>query len=58
MTNYTENEIQEFKRFLNDLRESGTTNMFGASQNLVYEFGVEKAEARKILSNWMTTFTK
>tara|TARA_R110000803_G_scaffold25845_1_gene61693 strand:+ start:5842 stop:6018 length:177 start_codon:yes stop_codon:yes gene_type:complete len=58
MENYTQNEIKEFKRFLNDLRESGTTNMFGASQNLIYEFGIEKSEARKILSHWMKNFTK
>ena len=50
MENYTEEEVQEFKR------QSGTTNMFGASQNLVYEFGLEKTEAREILSHWMKTF--
>tara|TARA_R110000744_G_scaffold30329_2_gene71836 strand:- start:471 stop:647 length:177 start_codon:yes stop_codon:yes gene_type:complete len=58
MTNYTEQEVQEFKRFLNDLRESGTTNMFGASQNLVYEFGLDKKEAREVLSHWMKTFKR
>ena len=58
MIKYTENEIQEFKRFLNDLRESGTTNMFGAGKNLEYEFGLEKAEARKVLSSWMQNFKK
>ena len=56
MENYTEEEVQEFKRFLDALRQSGTTNMFGASQNLVYEFGLEKTEAREILSHWMKTF--
>ena len=58
MENYTTQEVQEFNRYLSDLRESGTINMFGAAPHLVYEFGVEKSEARKILSNWMKTFTR
>jgi hypothetical protein len=57
MENYTTQEVQEFNRYLSDLRESGTVNMWGATPHLVYEFGVEKDEAKKILLNWMTTFT-
>ncbi|MDD4779181.1 MAG: hypothetical protein PHT02_01065 [Tissierellia bacterium] len=37
-------------RYLDELRESGITNMLGASPYLVDEFGINKNEARKILS--------
>jgi hypothetical protein len=48
---------QEHKEFLNDLRDSGTTNMFGAARYLVEEFPeLSKQEARAILSEWMASF--
>lgn len=43
---------QEFL-FLNRLRESGTTNMFGASPYIAEEFGLSKTDARTVLSEWM-----
>ena len=46
----------EYKEFLDDLRESGVTNMFGAAPYLEEEFGLEKREARAILSQWMREF--
>ena len=42
--------------YLNELRESGETNMFGASSYLEQEFDLEKHEAREILTVWITTF--
>ena len=42
--------------FLNSLRESGVTNMFGATPYVIEEFGLEKSEARRILSLWMSNF--
>ena len=42
--------------FLNVLRESGITNMFGASPYVEEEFGIGKLEARRILSLWMHNF--
>jgi len=42
--------------FLNDLRESGKINMFGAAPVLVEVFGIDKYEAREILSAWMKSF--
>ena len=42
--------------FLDDLRDGGTVNMFGASVDLREEFGLGKSEARKILSQWMDTY--
>jgi hypothetical protein len=46
----------EHKAFLDNLRDSGETNMFGASPHIQAEFGVSKAEARAILSEWMRSF--
>ena len=39
--------------FLNRLRESGETNMFGASPYLACAFDLTRREASKILSEWM-----
>ena len=42
--------------FLDQLRESGVTNMFGAGPYLVEEFGVSRRESHEILGEWMRTF--
>lgn len=47
---------KEMFDYLNALRESAVTNMFGAAPYLVSEFGVEPAEARSVLSKWMKHF--
>jgi len=47
---------KEQKEFLDELRESGATNMFGAGSYLEEEFGLDKREARVVLSEWMKTF--
>lgn len=47
---------KEHKEFLDDLRESGVTNMFGASPYIQREFGVDKREAADILMEWMKSF--
>lgn len=39
--------------FLNNLRESGVTNMFGATPYLQDEFSLDRTEARDILTEWM-----
>lgn len=48
-----ENEVFEF---LDELRESGITNMFGARPYIVRKFHVESDEAGKLLTKWMRTF--
>jgi len=45
---------EDHNQYLNDLRESGECNMFGASPYLVAEFGIDKKEARAILAEWMS----
>lgn len=42
--------------YLEELRESGVTNMFGAGKYLQMEFGLDKREARRILADWMNNY--
>lgn len=45
--------------YLDDLRESGETNMFGAAPYLQREFpDLSAAEARAVLLDWMNTFAE
>jgi hypothetical protein len=44
---------QEYFDFLEDLRQSGDTNMFGASPYLSATFGLGKERAKEVLSKWM-----
>jgi hypothetical protein len=46
----------EHLEYLDDLRESGVTNMFGSPAYVADEFGIEWKLARKIVSYWMETF--
>lgn len=54
-TTQSEKEVMEF---LNILRDSGATNMFGAAPYVEEEFGIDKKEARRILSLWMKNFNE
>jgi len=47
---------QEEFEYLDMLRESGETNMWGASTYLKSEFGMDGKSARSILGLWMDTF--
>ena len=47
---------EEYLTYLDDLRESGVTNMFGAAPYLEQTFSLERREAREILHHWMKTF--
>lgn len=44
--------------FLNFLRRTGVTNMFGAAPYVEEEFGLDKREARRILTLWMLNFNE
>ena len=44
--------------YLEKLRRSGVTNMFGAAPYLQAEFGLSKVEAREILSSWMNNYNR
>lgn len=58
MKTQSKHTLRDYFIYLNDLRESGITNMFGARPYLMEEFGLEKQEASKILSSWMKTFSR
>ena len=50
---------QEHKDFLDNLRESGVTNMFGAAPYVQDMFPeLSKSEAKSVLIHWMKTFGK
>jgi hypothetical protein len=51
-------ELLEYFEYLDILRESGGTNMFGAGVFLQEEFALTKREARQVLSEWMQTFAE
>lgn len=42
--------------FLDQLRESGETNMFGAGEYLVDEYEISKKDAKIILKYWIESF--
>ncbi len=44
--------------FLDDLRQSGSTNMFGASEHLAAAFGLNSDEAQALLVAWMRSFPR
>lgn len=42
--------------YLNDLRDSGVTNMFGAYVYIKEEFDLDISEAIRVLQSWMKNF--
>jgi hypothetical protein len=47
---------QEALEFLNDLRESGVTNMYGARPYVKEEFQLDDKESKRLLMLWMDNF--
>lgn len=47
---------QHYWNYLEKLRRSGVTNMFEAVPYLVEEFGLDRDEAKKILTEWMENY--
>ena len=54
MAKATRSKIREEFIFLNRLRESGETNMFGAAPYLEFEFELTNREARRLVADWMS----
>lgn len=51
-------KMMEYFNFLDQLRESGETNMFGAGPYLQEAFGItNRAESAYIVGKWMKTFS-
>ena len=57
-TRKTTPQEKQVMEYLNLLRDSGITNMFGASIYIQTEFAIEKKEATRILSLWMNNFNE
>lgn len=47
---------EEMFEYLDVLRETGVTNMFGAAPYLQQAFGIDKNEAKTILLDWMKNY--
>ena len=52
--NIDKNEMFEY---LDTLRETGVTNMFGAGPYLQQAFGVDRREAKTVLLEWMKQYS-
>lgn len=49
---------EEYFNFLDSLRDSGVTNMFGAGPYLQEVYGLSRHEARDIVLEWMQTYSE
>ena len=49
-------EQEQVFEFLDELRESGETNMYGAVPYIVEAFNITKYDAQRHLVKWMETF--
>lgn len=49
---------EEYFEYLDTLRETGVTNMWGAPDYLAKEFDISVEEAQEITSEWMRNFKK
>ena len=58
MKNFSKKEWTEFFSFLDALRESGVTNMYGSSPYVMEEFNVKRDDAASIVLTWMKTFSR
>ena len=49
-------DLQDCYEYLDDLRESGDVNMFGATPYLAANRDLDQRTARAVLAGWMSTF--
>ena len=57
-TRKTTEQEKEVMEFLNLLRDTGKTNMFGATPYIMQEFDIPKKEAINLLAIWMDNFNE
>ena len=58
MGNLNSYSYEEVYTFLDNLRESGIVNMFGAGPYVKDAFNLSGPEARKLLTGWMQAYGK
>ena len=56
MSTETTDRTQQYYKYLDNLRLSGVTNMFGAGPFLEKTFGLTPPYAHEVLINWMLQF--
>jgi hypothetical protein len=49
-------DMVEYFEFLDQLRESGDTNMYGAEPYLQEEFDLDREKARDVVLKWMRSY--
>ena len=49
-------KMKAFFTILDDLRESGSINMFGAPRWLQDNFGLDKSQAQLVFTKWVETY--
>ncbi len=49
---------EEYFIYLDNVREAGVINMFGAAPYLQDRFGLDRYEAKDVLLEWMDTFAE
>jgi len=54
---FTKDELADMFQFLDDLRSSGVTNMFGAAPHVQRQYGLSDDLAKKVATAWMQTFS-
>jgi hypothetical protein len=52
----TGRSMKQYFDYLETLRSSGVTNMFGAAPYLQREFGLDRNNARVVLMAWMESY--
>jgi len=57
MSKVNPEDVERCFVYLDALRESGVTNMFGATEFLVAQYDLSDGYARDMLILWMSTFT-
>ena len=58
MSDVYEKYREEYFAYLEDLRKSGVTNMFGAAPYLQEMFDLTEQTSKKVLSEWMRSYEK
>ena len=58
MYHYKNDAEQAHFEYLDELRESGVTNMLGSPAYLARTFGMDKEKAQTIVTKWMNTFSE
>lgn len=57
MNDMSNNKDDIYFEYLDDLRDSGATNMYGAVPYLAEEFDLSMSEASSILVRWMESYS-